>query len=480
MDISDYARMLRRSWILLLLAAIVGGGGALVVSLAASPRFEASAQMYVSIQTEEGVSVEGVARAQTAARQAVAAFVGAVDSDLVLDRVVQDLSFDTTAEALRREIAITSPVNSVTIAVTASGPDANRAAEIANTVAAVFPAVVDSDLELPGGVSPSLIRIQTTQDARVPSSAVSPNTPLNASLGALVALTLAFAGATFWAARDPRLHSVDEAEGIAHAPVIGAISRSRSADKLSSSTGEQLSDPQGQDYARIRSNLQFAGARSDRSIVVASAGRGGNSTPIAVNIALAAAKSGAKVVVVDADVRDPALADYLGITLTVGLADVLEGRSTLIDVLVYSAARGLHVVPAGVATLDASNSLGSLAMGEFVGELTGQFDVVIVNSAPFSWYPDAGVVAGICGSAVIVAQSNVTRKRDLAIAARVVRDSGADLRGVVITGLPKRGLDSLKYGTRNVFTNAGQGADVRAEPTDKRPTAARGYRRARA
>ncbi|KEP72440.1 chromosome partitioning protein, partial [Microbacterium sp. SUBG005] len=82
--------------------------------------------------------VSELAQGTNFARQAVVSFVDVVDSALVLDRVIDDLDLDTTAQQLARSIDASSPTNSVIISIRVSDANAERSADIANSVGTNF------------------------------------------------------------------------------------------------------------------------------------------------------------------------------------------------------------------------------------------------------------------------------------------------------------------------------------------------------
>ncbi len=183
MELRDYVRILHKSWILILVSTLLGVAIAATYSLVVSPKYQSTAQLYVSVRTE-GAATGDLVQGTTFARQVVASYVDIVTTALVLDPVIEELGLEESSADVAAQISANSPLDTVLINITATDEDPQAAAALADATAASFTRAVQEDLERPTGEqTTSPVQITTVQPATVPTSPASPNVPLNLVLG---------------------------------------------------------------------------------------------------------------------------------------------------------------------------------------------------------------------------------------------------------------------------------------------------------
>lgn len=446
MELRDYLRILHRNWILILALTLLGGAAMYGYSLLQTPTYEANTQLYVSVRSDNS-GVSELAQGTNFARQAVVSFVDVVDSAVVLDRVVDDLNLDVTAQQLARSVEASSPLNSVIISVKVTNTDAELAASIANSVGSNFADVVVNRLEKPEGEATSLVRVETIEPALVPTSPASPNVPMNVALGLVAGLALSLALALLRSVLDTRIHSLHDIEAATEAPVLGGIALDPDAKKRPLIVHADPRNPRAESFRSLRTNLQFIDVDgSSRSFVISSAGPGEGKSTTTANLAIALAETGARVALVDGDLRLPRVAEYMGIEGGVGLTDVLIGRAELVDVLQQWGTGKLFVLPSGRTPPNPSELLGSQAMKRTLEALADAFDYVLVDAPPLLLVTDAAVISRFTSGVLLVAASGTTKKPQLTAAVEKLNAIGTRLFGVVVTMLPAKGPDSYGYG----------------------------------
>jgi len=471
LELRDYLRILHRNWILVLSLTILGGASAFGWSLLQTPSYETSTELYVSVRSDSS-GVSELVQGTSFARQAVVSFVDVVDSAVVLDRVIDDLNLDTTAQQLARSIDASSPTNSVIITVRVSNTNAEQAAAIANSVGSNFADVVVNRLEKPDGDAASLVRVETIAPALVPTSPSSPHTPLNIAIGIVVGLALGLGIAVLRSVLDTRIHSLHDIEAATEAPVLGGIALDPDAKKRPLIVHADPRNPRAESFRSLRTNLQFIDVDGEsRSFVVSSAGPGEGKSTTTANLAIALAETGARVVLVDGDLRLPRVADYMGIEGGVGLTDVLIGRAELVDVLQQWGTGKLFVLPSGRTPPNPSELLGSQAMQRTLEALAGAFDYVLVDAPPLLLVTDAAVVSRFTSGVLMVAASGTTKKPQLTAAVEKLDAIGSRLFGVIVTMLPSKGPDSYGYGA---YSYSAPDEKTPAEPKADRRSLRRG------
>lgn len=446
MELRDYLRILHGNWILILSLTILGGTGAYTYALLQTPTYEADTQLYVSVRSDNS-GVSELAQGTNFARQAVISFVDVVDSAVVLDRVIDDLRLDMTAQELAQSIQATSATNSVIITVRVSNESPELAAAIANSVGSSFSDVVVNVLEKPDGEATSLVRVETIEPALVPTVPSSPNVPLYLTAGIFLGLVLGLGIAFLRTLMDTRIHSLHDIQAITEAPVLGGIAFDPDAKKRPLVVHVDPRNPRAESFRSLRTNLQFIDVDgSSRSFVVSSAGPGEGKSTTTANLAITLAETGARVALIDGDLRLPRVADYMGIEGGVGLTDVLIGRAELVDVLQQWGPGKLFVLPSGRTPPNPSELLGSHAMQRTLEALSEAFDYVLVDAPPLLLVTDAAVISRFTSGVIVVAASGATKKSQLTAAIEKIRAIGSPLFGLVVTMLPSKGPDSYGYG----------------------------------
>lgn len=456
MELRDYLRILHRNWILIVALTVLGGAGAFGYSLLQTPTYETNTQLYVSVRSDSS-GVSELAQGTNFARQAVVSFVDVVDSALVLDRVIADLNLNTNAQELARSVDASSATNSVIITVRVSGTDAEQTAAIANSVGSNFADVVVNTLEKPEGDAASLVRVETIAPALVPTAPASPRIPTNVLLGLIVGLALGLGISVLRSVVDTRIHSLHDIEAATEAPVLGGIALDPEAKKRPLIVHADPRNPRAESFRSLRTNLQFVDVDgSSRSFVITSAGPGEGKSTTTANLAIALSETGARVALVDGDLRLPRVADYMGIEGGVGLTDVLIGRAELVDVLQQWGTGKLFVLPSGRTPPNPSELLGSQAMQRTLAALADAFDYVLVDAPPLLLVTDAAVISRFTSGALMVAASGTTKKPQLTAAVEKLSAIGSRLFGVIVTMLPAKGPDSYGYGAYS-YTASSEG-----------------------
>jgi len=445
-ELRDYLRILHKSWILIVACMLLGVATAAAYSLLVSPKYEANTQMYVSVQASGAGAPNELVQGSSFASKAVLSYVDVVRSPRVLDPVIADLGLDTTAASLARSVEAESTTNTQLLRVTVTNTDPAAAAAIANSIGDNFTEVV-SELEAPVGGGASLVKIETIAPAIEPTGPSSPNVPLNIVLGLLVGLAVGVGIAVLRSVLDTRLHSSHDIALVTDKPILGGISVDPDTKKRPLVVHAEPKNPRSEAFRSLRTNLQFLNVEEGpRSFVVTSSVPGEGKSTTICNLAIALAETGARVALVDGDLRLPKVADYMGLEGGIGLTDVLIGRAELDHVLQRWGRGQLFVLPSGRIPPNPSELLGSKSMARLLATLGEEFDYVLIDTPPLLLVTDAAVVSRLTGGAIVVAASGRTKRNELAAAARALDHIGSNLLGIVVTMMPVKGPDSYGYG----------------------------------
>jgi capsular exopolysaccharide synthesis family protein len=199
-------------------------------------------------------------------------------------------------------------------------------------------------------------------------------------------------------------------------------------------------------FRRLRTNLQFLDiADQPKTIVVTSSLAGEGKSTTAMNLAITLADAGSRVALVDADLRRPSIAEYMGLEGEVGLTTVLIGRADLKDAIQQWGSGSLYVLPSGQVPPNPSELLGSGSMAKLLAQLSSQYDVVLIDTPPLLPVTDAAILAKITGGAVVVAAADQLHRQQLSAGLGSLQDVGARVLGVVLNRVAHKQTDGYSY-----------------------------------
>lgn len=445
MQLRDYLRAFRARWIIVVCFVILGVGGGAVLSFLATPSYTSTAGVYFSLPY--GNTSSDLSQGSNYTQSQMASYAELSTTPAVLNPVIRQLKLDTTPGRLAGSIAAVSSTQTVIVSIAASDPSPTQAAAIANSVAAELDVVARS-LAPTRSDGRSTVHATVVAPAIVPSAATSPKKTRNLIAGLIGGLFLGLLGALVRDRLDSRIRTAAEIELLTNAPVLGQTQSDRALQKHPLIMRDLPRSPQAESYRTLRTNVQFVGVDTrPLSFVITSALPGEGKSTTAVNLAIALAELGSRVLLVDGDLRRPSVAKYLGIEGAVGLTTVLLGTASFDDVVQPWGASNLDVLASGVVPPNPSELVGSFAMENFLEMVRPRYDVILIDSAPLLPVTDAAVLGRQVGGAILVANAKKLRREQLKSAMAALDRINCRVLGVVFNGVDQKDLDSYKlYG----------------------------------
>ena len=208
------------------------------------------------------------------------------------------------------------------------------------------------------------------------------------------------------------------------------------------SQGRMLShvdDPALADYySLLRTQvLQQTRDKGHNIIMVTSVGKGEGKTLTAINLAMSMAKESVQTaLLVDTNLRDPKVAEYMGLDTDKGLADYLLDDAPVPGLLINPGIKKLVVLPAGRAISGATEILGSPRMRHLVQEMKRKYPerYVIFDCPHLLDMPDALVFSSFVDEVLLVVEAGKTSKRDIRRTLELLQ--GKSLLGIVMNKVP--------------------------------------------
>lgn len=426
-DLLRYLPKIRRNIALLMLSLVAGVGGAHAVTMLTPPTYQASASVLV---TSSGATYEQLflpSSVQTLlptiarlAESRTVALATAKAIGLPPQMVINRISADSG-----------EGVQILTLTGRAGTPD--QAAAIANGAAQTLKSQVARMREGKAEAA----RAWPLDKAIAPTSPTAPKPFLNALLGALLGLLAGAGLARLRDLTDDKIRSVEELTEITGTPVLASVPRERTVRREPLIT-HRPPDHWSEAFGHLRTNLEFTDVDSPPQLVaVTSALPSEGKSIVACNLALAMARAGRRVLLIEADLRRPRCHRYLGAVGSAGLTTVLAGHALLDEVTQQCAEEHLTFLAAGALPPNPGELLASRKFLTLLHGLRDHYDLVLVDLPPMT-FADAAVVAGRADGTILVAWCRATRARQLRRAVQALTNVNARLLGGVLNMAPSQ------------------------------------------
>jgi polysaccharide biosynthesis transport protein len=438
LSLHEYQQLLRdgKWWIAagLFLGMLVGQ----LIAMTSVPSYVATTTLYFAALEgagEPGQAYNGALLSEQKAR----AYAQLIVSDRVLDEVAND-----TTDACRHgcgpvaasAITVQSSAGDPTLIVKVADPSPQRAAMVADTIAAKTANLV-SDLERPrGDASDTITTLRVLAPAKVPTTPASPNLKVDVLVGAVIGTFLGLSVALIRRKMDRSVRTREALEELAGLSLLGTVPYDKPSRRTPSLIPDRPHGHVAEAVRKLRVNLRSAGTGSKyTSLLVTSAVAGEGKTSLVCNLAAAFGFEGDRVLLIDADLRRPSVGNYLGINPTSGLSTVLLGECQP-RVAVESWRGGLFdVLTSGPIPDNPSELLGSI--GLILTELESRYDVVVVDSPALLPVADASVLARACDAALLVVRHGDTPASEVTDALAALRAVAARVLGCAFSMEPQ-------------------------------------------
>jgi len=286
--------------------------------------------------------------------------------------------------------------------------------------------------------------LSVVEPAVVPEAPSKPRRVLNIALGFMVGLAGGTGLAFLFENLDTTLYTTQQIEQVTALSTLGKIPTAGRQQRTPFFNGNS---PQGEALRRLRINI-FALDHdpSLQTLLVTSAGPGEGKSTIVANLALAIAqsewanchRSGRKVIVVDADLRRPALHKIFSLPNEMGLSSVLNQQVTL-DEAVQDSFPGVWVLTSGPLPPNPAELLGSPQMAALIEQLAQQFDVVLLDTPSLLAVSDAAVLTATVDGVVLVVERAQARREAVQATLQHLADVKARCVGVVVNRAQQNG-----------------------------------------
>ena len=476
--LSRYVETLRERLWLVVAAVAITTGVAIAYVVLASKTYEAEADLLITPISSSDTTVQGlpvIVQSSDPTRDVETASRLVTNID-VADRVVDQLQTGQSARSLLDDVSAEPVANSNIVAVKASAGSPDEARALANAFAEQ--AVTEQTARIHDAIDSALpgieaqvqhqrlpptdplrataaqyqklrqspapdIHLQTPAD--LPTTQASPRVLLSLAAGLVGGLVLGVVAAFASQALDPRLRREEQLRRLYRLPILARIPRDsgRAGQPLSPL---KLSPATAEAYRTLRGLLTTSrrGAGSEpRTILVTGSSPSEGKTTTALNLAASLAGAGHSVVLMEADLRRPAIASALGTRPHSGVVSVLIESVDLQDALVTSPVLGANL---GLLLADyeggwISELFALPAARELIMEARRLADYVVIDSPPLTDVIDALPLASYVDDVLLVARIGKTHLKKLVNLGELLAENGIRPAGFAVIGTrrPSRG-----------------------------------------
>ena len=205
-------------------------------------------------------------------------------------------------------------------------------------------------------------------------------------------------------------------------------------------------------YKALRTNVVFTIPHDGaKRIIVTSALAGEGKSTNCLNLAISFAQTGAKVLLIDCDLRKPNVANLLNISSTPGLSNVLANLCTIDSVIVHSDYANLDVIPSGDIPPNPAELLGSVSMQETLDKLSEIYEYIFLDTSPVNIVTDAAVMSKMVDGILLVVRQGRTDKESVAEAIKKLSFVEGNIIGFVLNGRLSDIKLGYRYGKRGYY-----------------------------
>ena len=295
--------------------------------------------------------------------------------------------------------------------------------------------------------------IGVVESGQIPSEPVDPNPPLDFALGIGCGLGLGLASALTMELLDTTVRDSEEVEALTALPILAEVPqlnsvaadvrrtflRKRGIPALRLVAHREPLSPAAESYRSLRTSLLVASSHRPQVLAVTSSMPSEGKSLTSINLATVLAQQGAKVLLVDADLRQPSIHQAFELIQEPGLSDVLAGATSEPACAATSdLLPNLTVLTAGANCAAPVEALASESMAALLADWRQRFDYVVLDTPPISLFTDAVVLGSHADAVLLVARYGVTTKYALRHAVELLRRTNLNLAGVVLNGIDLR------------------------------------------
>jgi capsular exopolysaccharide synthesis family protein len=285
--------------------------------------------------------------------------------------------------------------------------------------------------------------IQVVDQAELPTKPFKPNTPLNLLVSIVAGLLLGVGFAFFFEYLDNTVKTPEDVEQLIQLPSFGMIpeiayERRRHLDQgtfypVELVTFGNSTSMLSEAYRNVRTSILLSfSEKPPKKIAISSPNPAEGKTTTVTNTAIALSQTGARVLIIDSDMRKPRVHEVFGEENGVGLSSFLSGNSTLRSIIKPSNIPHLFYISSGPIPPNPSELISSQLFRTTMRFLEEKFDHIILDSPPVLGFADSIILSTFVDGVILVVQGSKTPVETLQRSKDALLQVNAKILGVVI------------------------------------------------
>lgn len=360
--------------------------------------YEASSRLVISTKVETGnLRYDDVMLNQ----RLVKTYSEIIKSRSIADKVINSLGLTMSHIDFAKKVQVNSVSDTEVIEIRVRDNNPQLAARITDELSKVFIEKIVTMINIDN--------IQILDRAVIPDIPVSPKPVLNIIVASFLGVMLGIGVVLLMEYLDSTMKTLEDVKKYLSIPILACIpyvNTKKYSIKLV--TYYEPKCHVSEIYRMLRTSINFANVDTElKTIVVTSSGNGeGKSTSVS-NLAISMVRMGYRVLLVDADLRNPSIHTIFNIDNNYGLTNVLMGGK--IEYMVQGiSSLPIDILPSGSLAANPSEMLGSNRMKWFLEECKKDYDIVLIDSSPIGLVTDSAILSSICdGTIMVVAAGEV-------------------------------------------------------------------------
>lgn len=431
MTLREYIASLRKYWFVIVALAALGGLAGYAYAQFQPDLYRS--QSSVMVIPARGDNTSELVQGSSYVQNLVQTYAVVATSPTVLEPVIRSLDLQTSPQALAQTISVESPLNTVVLNISVVAREPARAQRIADAVAEELAGAVQ-DLSPQNADNKPAVRVQTISPAKIAQSPFSPNVRLFVGAGAVIGLLLGVVFAILRRLLATRVVTRADIAAQTDTPLLGELYQAGAGTTLATVVRTAPRGSVTESARNIVANLRFANVDGVTKVILVTSGTSGEGkSSVSVSIAEIMAEQGARVLLIDADLRRASIAELTGLEGAVGLTTVLL-RDVSVSEAIQEWQPNLDVLTSGVLPPNPVQLLTSDHLRQLIESVRDEYDYVIIDSAPVLAVSDPLWLASTTDGMVVVTRSRMTKREDLTRTLATLEATREPIIGIILNG----------------------------------------------
>lgn len=449
MEIRDFYRLLIRHLLLISLATLLGISASTAVTIFTPKSYTAQAQLFVSIPPA-AIDIGLLATGGNFTQQRVKTYANVINGPDTLKPVIEALELDVEWSELAKKVKGSAPLDTSLINLTVSEGDPVLAAALANAIGKQFESTA-ALLEVEDALGSSPVKVTLAKYAVVPESPSSPKILLNLLLGLILGFGLGVGIGILRQIFDDTVKNEDQLDELA---LLGAVGFDPEAENKPLISEISAFSTRSEAFRQLRTNIEFLRADNPPQVIsIASPLPGEGKTTTVLNLGIAFAQSGYKILCMECDLRRPSTSEYIkynadqsGVTEILSGKIPLKSQKSLNSLVKYDESTGIHFLTSGKQAPNPAELLDSPTFEKLIRMLRKEFDYILIDSPPLLPVTDGGLIAQQADGVLLVVKAGSTKVDQFRGGRDLLSKVNASVLGVLLNMIPlNRNGESYGY-----------------------------------